>query len=362
MADRRNLSSRDSLAPLNGLRGLAVLYVVVSHLGLDGLHLFPLPHDSIGKVGVWIFFTLSAFLLTTHLVVDIEGSASKASAVLQYSVGRLFRIFPLYVLTLFLYGVLGEFSFSTVFGHFFLVEGREHFWAIPVEFQYYAVMPMLALLSVKRSRWPLFTVLTALITHAVLAGAADPEAVFSNTLSIGPKMLPFLLGSLLALYPVDAPLKSALPSRRSTDLVSLVCLATLLLSTWLYRSLRTDDLAVEWAIVVSSSIAASVVGLVWSSLYPASLAARCLSFGPLAFLGQVSFGIYLLHLLVINLVKHFCLSAYLAAWSALGLSVLVAAITYRLIEVPGIRLGNRIRQGLAVHAGKVTSHLLPDRP
>lgn len=233
MADRRDLSSRDSIAPLEGLRGLAVLYVVVSHLGLSGLHLFPLPHDSIGKVGVWIFFTLSAFLLTTHLVVDIESSESKAAAVLQYLTRRLFRIFPLYGLTLLLYGVLGDFSFSTLIGHIFLVEGREHFWAIPIEFQYYAVMPMLALLSVKRSRWPMVTVFTALIACGVLAGAVDPETVFSNSLSIGPKLLPFLLGSLLALYLVGTPLKSARLSRRSTDLVSLVCLATLFLSTWL---------------------------------------------------------------------------------------------------------------------------------
>lgn len=111
--------------------------------------------------------------------------------------------------------------------------------------------------------------------------------------------------------------------------------------------------------MISFSIAVSVVGLVWLSLYPASLAAACLSFKPLAFLGQASFGIYLLHLLVINLVKHVCASPYLAAWSALGLSILVGAMTYRLIEVPGIKLGNRIGRGLAAHAERVTSQPLP---
>lgn len=354
-------ASGKSIAPLSGLRGLAVLYVLMSHLGLSGLYLLPLPHDSIGKVGVWIFFTLSAFLLTSHLVVDIESSESRGLALLQYWVRRVFRIFPLYGLTLFLYWVSGEYSMETVVGHLLLIDGREHFWAIPVEFQYYLIIPILALLAVSCSPSVLITILLALTAHAVLSGVADPEMVFASSLGIGPKLLPFLLGSILALSVSTFPPKSTRSGAQGPDLISIACFLTLLLSTCLYRGLRAGDLAVGWSILVSLSIGGSVVGMVWSSLHPARLAARCLGTRPLVFLGEISFSLYLLHWPIIKLVKNLVLAPpCLAAWLSLVFSVGVAAFSYRLIEVPGIRWGTCICRHLAARTARGPSRLVSD--
>jgi hypothetical protein len=84
-------TNKKFFAPLHGLRGIACLYVAVAHLGQYGLFLLPLPHDGIGKVGVWIFFSLSSFLLTTHLCRDLETTSSKVFSLLQYAVHRIFR-------------------------------------------------------------------------------------------------------------------------------------------------------------------------------------------------------------------------------------------------------------------------------
>jgi hypothetical protein len=54
---------------LDGLRGIAVLFVVLSHLSNAGFNLTPvLNFAGSGKYGVFLFFVLSAFLLTFPLI------------------------------------------------------------------------------------------------------------------------------------------------------------------------------------------------------------------------------------------------------------------------------------------------------
>ena len=110
-------------APLNGLRGIAVLYVVISHLGNGGLFLLPIPHDAIGKVGVWIFFALSAFLLTTHLCRDLDATSSRVSSLLQYIVHRVFRIYPLYIFVLIGHMIIGDISKVDLLKRLLLIQG-----------------------------------------------------------------------------------------------------------------------------------------------------------------------------------------------------------------------------------------------
>ena len=54
-----------TIKSLDGLRGFAVLLVLLSHMSLVGINLVPgLDFAGIGKAGVYLFFVLSAFLLT----------------------------------------------------------------------------------------------------------------------------------------------------------------------------------------------------------------------------------------------------------------------------------------------------------
>lgn len=62
---RAQESAPERSAALDGLRGLAALMVVASHGSAGGQHLLPgLSLEGIGKHGVFLFFVLSAFLLT----------------------------------------------------------------------------------------------------------------------------------------------------------------------------------------------------------------------------------------------------------------------------------------------------------
>lgn len=96
-------SSPHSLPAADGIRGLACLLVLLVHSAtLCWPEMFPLLRGG-GKYGVWLFFVLSAFLLTLHLQRRGFGLTSLA----DYALARSLRIVPLFVLACLLYAWAG---------------------------------------------------------------------------------------------------------------------------------------------------------------------------------------------------------------------------------------------------------------
>ncbi|MBK8300789.1 MAG: acyltransferase [Chitinophagaceae bacterium] len=151
---------------LNGLRAIAAIAVVISHITL-GLEEFDLdPHIfgtfpdgqpmglSLAGYGVTIFFVLSGFLITYLLQVEKE---SQAINIKKFYFRRILRIWPLYYLYFFLsvsvaiiYG-LGISKTSVVLYTFYaanipFILGTalpflSHYWSLGVEEQFYLFWP-----------------------------------------------------------------------------------------------------------------------------------------------------------------------------------------------------------------------------
>lgn len=84
---------------LDGLRGLAVLIVIGSHLSNAGW--LPFPNLSgIGKSGVYLFFVLSAYLLTRAILGRSARELASARYWANYALRRILRIWPLYLVIL----------------------------------------------------------------------------------------------------------------------------------------------------------------------------------------------------------------------------------------------------------------------
>ena len=345
---------REFFAPLHGLRGVAVLYVVVSHLGNASLFLLPISHDAVGKVGVWIFFVLSAFLLTTHLLSEFEATSSKAFSLLTYIIHRIFRIYPLYILVLIGHMILGDISAMEFLKHLLLIQGMGELWAIPVEFQYYFIIPIIAIVSLYLPYKHINLILMVAMMITLFYGIMFPVSVFSNELNSIPKLTPFLLGSMLALliYGKVSP-KRKVNRRGFALLIGLACLTVLLVTTILYRCLSKDCLSNSFAPWLSIAISISVMGLIYSVLRPNAIG-TLLEVVPLVFLGEISFSVYLLRMFVIRFVaqKNYGLPAVAEAWLTLGLCVLCASVSYWAIERPGIRAGKFLSR-------KITNNWIP---
>ncbi|WP_062067487.1 acyltransferase family protein [Cellvibrio sp. OA-2007] len=183
MLQGRELSdSRFQIDALDGLRGLAVLMVFVSHASKNNMDLLPgFDFSGIGKGGVYLFFLLSSFLLTLPFL-EKGKSAFAIRPMVNYGVRRFFRIYPLFVFYLLscvlgtwlvayfdIYTPLGGIPFalnwSDFFAHLLLQKGYSVTWSIPVEFRYYFVLPLVAALYVFIARARLWL---ALIISAVL--------------------------------------------------------------------------------------------------------------------------------------------------------------------------------------------------
>ncbi len=338
-----SLTHKEFSAPLHGLRGIAVLYVVVSHLGYAGLFLLPIAHYGIGKIGVWIFFSLSAFLLTTHLYRNLHYTPSKISAILEYSIHRVFRIYPLYVLVLFTHAILGEITNVEFFKHLLLIQGKGELWAIPVEFQYYLIIPVIVISAFYIPKKNVSLFLVATIFAPLYYGIMHPESVFSNELIIFSKLTPFILGSALALLLYKNMSPSMNDTLSANFLIPIVCLVGLIAVTVIYRSVDIGTLPNSYAPWLSIAIGGMVVAFINLALQPNNIA-KFLRARPLVFFGEISFSIYLLHIFVIRFVTTYFsgLPDIIKAWLSLGLCILLSFVSYRVIESPGIRVGKII--------------------
>ncbi len=169
--------TRNHYVQLDGLRGFAILMVMVYHfcLTLPGFQTprvgFPLQLGQAGWMGVDLFFVLSGFLITNIL---IETRATQ-NYFRNFIARRTLRIWPLYYLNLivffvvlplvlhplpdalrsmhdkqawfWLYGANWLFAREAGFGH----TSGGYFWSLAVEEQFYILWPLVVYLLSNRS-------------------------------------------------------------------------------------------------------------------------------------------------------------------------------------------------------------------
>ena len=171
------------IRPLDGLRGLAVLAVVLYHAtllapgtGATGRTL--LAAARLGWAGVDLFFVLSGFLIT-RLLVESRGADNYFRV---FYARRLLRIFPLYYVSLLVLVLLFRVPGGESLWYWLYASNVKatlsgwpsaplsHFWSLAVEEQYYLVWPLAVSLLSRRALVSLCAGLVVLVP-AARAGA-----------------------------------------------------------------------------------------------------------------------------------------------------------------------------------------------
>lgn len=167
---------------LDGLRAIAILFVMVFHLGV-----FPL-----GWVGVPLFFVLSGYLITTILVAD--RSKSLRDFLARFYWRRTVRIFPLYYLyvliiavaaILFGYSLNGYGWFLAYLGNYQIALSQDvpagglvaHLWSLAVEEQFYLIWPFVVFFSRRVWPWALAAIVAAPLFREVVLQSAGNAAL-----------------------------------------------------------------------------------------------------------------------------------------------------------------------------------------
>lgn len=331
-----------SFSPLpaaDGIRGLACLIVLIVHsIGFHWPRMSPMLFGG-GKYGVWLFFVLSAFLLTFRL----QQRGFTAVSLLDYALGRILRILPLFALACLLYYWAGMGIQDTDQLHAALTfeQGFIHLWTIPVEFKFYLLLPPLAWagLCLKR-RLGNAAILLAGIALLVLQQSVWPYWQTPENSADTRWYLPsFLFGILAALL---LPYLRSLPRIRLATPFALFTLLILLLALpgsrlWLFNTPLSDDLLDKHL----------YLGLMWACftgllLEGHGLAGRLLCSRPLAFLGIVSYSTYLFHwLILMTLAGHW--PGHMATFLiGIFLSIVAGAAGHYLAERPLENLRKRL--------------------
>jgi peptidoglycan/LPS O-acetylase OafA/YrhL len=303
---------------LDALRAFAVLAVLASH------YCYTMPFwSAAGAFGVRLFFVLSGFLITGILLrsrAAIEtGHSDVAFAMRQFYVRRFLRIFPLFYATLLIAWALGVPAVRADLGwHLaylsnvrFAITNEwpaplSHFWSLAVEEQFYLVWPAFVLLSPRRLLRPALLALIAVgpLWRGLGAAAGLREMVVWN--------LPFTaldslgIGSLLALATTGTPIGAAAPGRKPAwALYGAAGAAVLLLVAWFIPSPVLGP--VRWLFGHGgflTAISLVFAGLVLQSArgWPGPVG-RALAWGPLTYLGRISYGVYVVHLFTPGLVR-----------------------------------------------------------
>jgi peptidoglycan/LPS O-acetylase OafA/YrhL len=337
---------------LDGIRGLAVLAVLLYHL--RPYYWF------LGWAGVDLFFVLSGYLITSIIIRNSESSRFFAS----FYARRTLRIWPIYYLVLLAIVVtnrfvpqpdegLGEalpyFLTYTQYIPYYWSDSSPtirlyvHTWSLAIEEQYYLLWP---LLTFRASRRRIAWTAAAFVGVAVAGRAAGFQPMLLLTRCDG-----LALGSLLATLP-DARQASLRGLRlRRVGFVAVGLLATAYLVGGALHFGRGDFLGDEgqrWravTLLVLNLAFASCVGLVATDAGRAWLAP--LRLRALTYLGSISYGVYLYHWVVYRVVGEFAAEngfdqyPYTLFAVKLGVSIGLAALSWHFIERPILGLKDR---------------------
>lgn len=339
---------KEHFKALDGLRGLAVLLVVLSHASLHNVYLLPgLDFSGMGKPGVFLFFVLSAYLLDRQIIVGFANGKANAKFWANYFLRRFMRIFPLYLITLLVFyacfrvGVKSSWikDVPTIWRHLTLQQGEGIFWSIAVEFKYYFISPLIMAFCNYVLKWDLKKVTAFLLVLIGISIYLQYKNRYDEITLI--RYLPiFLVGTILSIYEVVLEKKRDLKLFKSKGLEFagiLSCLLIIISIPSVYGSLF---LHAGEKYPLSDSIFYLPYAIVWSVVLMAvkygdlNVLRKFFQITFMRFLGVVSFSMYLFHVLILNFteLKKWHIPNLVQFYVFLLASCIVSFLSYVIIE------------------------------
>ncbi|HLX22130.1 MAG TPA: acyltransferase [Usitatibacter sp.] len=390
-ADESVRSEVGRIAPVEGLRGIAVLWVIVFHcsvlrpndpwvLAIKASPLEPLVRN--GYLGVDLFFLISGFLLAMPWFVHSDAGRDSPSMKSFYA-RRFWRIAPAYYVQLaflflvaipalrgydywrhdkwvFLYNFFAHVTFlhntTPLSSGSMAVNGA--LWTLSVEAQFYVLLPLVIPLFVRRP-WFAFAV-SIVAAQLWRIGARDglvplvqAELAFGSIWSWPEGVVRYLMAHQLPSYFGHFGAGILLgrmwlwwrDSLRGAWWIDAVLAAAFVL---LYYALAVDGEMLgdmSWSIHLVSLAAL----MFWAVMRPGKLAMNLLGRGPLASAGRISYSAYLYHLPLLLIANEYLADA--PAWAVIPVYLVatfaVSWLSWKYVEQPFLRRYVREREPTA---------------
>jgi len=303
------------LIGLDGIRGLAALYVVVNHVFLRAFPGYPADHAPFwaagfiyGRFAVVVFIVLSGF----SLALSPARHGWRLDAISGFAQRRMRRILPPYWAALaFSLAVAwlivpqpghGVPDVTSVFANGLLVQNvvlahspNAAFWSMAVEAQLYIAFPLLLLLV---RRWGGGAMVAAVVLIVAAVGIVGPHVAHLDTFVV---QSPPDLAALFAVGVLSAGIVGASAARRSWPWprLALAAVIPVLVVIWWQGSVWTLDHLYWVDLSLGPAIACLLAALATGR--PARLL-RVLDTRPVRSLGSFSYSLYLTHAPIVAIV------------------------------------------------------------
>ena len=341
------------------LRGAAALIVMLAHYQYIGfLPALPAFKYS-GQCGLMVFFFLSSFLLCHSLASDPNWAARPHLSVLTYSINRIFRIFPLLCVVIGLTYWNGSSFFlpSTTCWEALrlsltLGQAPGVLWTIPVELTFYLYLPIVLALALPATRAHLggaalglaylaWCVAIALARHEGAPATAWMTLGFHHYANsfVGGVLLYALIANGRVRFPPSAAWVAAIAPLAFVLAMPFCRFAFLRRDPWM-AELAAPGAWQSYYDAIFPFAPLIVGGIVYGLLHPSeSLLSRVMRVGLLRKTGELSFGVYLVHVPMIVLFGSRYGFGPLQFLAAIAATFAAAAGLSALIEKPAIAFG-----------------------
>jgi peptidoglycan/LPS O-acetylase OafA/YrhL len=320
---------------LDVLRSLAVFFVVLSHVLIDNslMHIGAYHTQTLGTLGVLIFFVHTCLVLMRSLERQ-DGAGMQRSLALPFLTSRFFRIFPLSVFVVLVLAAIGgpdphqHLTPLMFISNIFLVQNLTGsasitpvLWSLPFEVQMYLFLPALYRWSRSSARHAWRWVLVLWCAFILLVWVFWRFGVNFDLIKFFPCFLPGVLAYCLR----------TMRSRWSAGILFSYVGANAILYPLLV-GLGASATVLSWGICLGLGVLIPVCGDV-KSMWLRTVA---------SVVARYSYGIYLIHLSVLDVVFHRLRGVPSAlAWLLfIGGVAALSYATYHMIEKPGIGLGH----------------------
>jgi len=298
--------------------------------------------------GVSLFFVLSGFLITSLLVR--EATTGRVRLAYFYA-RRALRLLPALAVCVAAVSVWCRYDRSVsapsisalylsniLMGSGHLLGVFSHTWSLSMEEQFYLAWPVVLVVALRRSRRcaTATAVVGAVLSVAiaVVLVATDRQGVHWERVRFSPDTRAYglFIGCALALTVSRISYRSA----RALAVPAVVACAV--------ASTRTGESAAQylvWRPLVTIAAAVIIVAL----LDDTTLISRVVAARPLAYVGKISYALYLWHFPVLAIVAAHLprVSMGIRAVVAIGLSAVFSVLSYHALELPFLRLRARFR-------------------
>jgi peptidoglycan/LPS O-acetylase OafA/YrhL len=332
MENAQMIANVKRIPSLDGLRAISITLVVLSHL-VRWKHISLQIAGGYGELGVHVFFVLSGFLITSILLREYERSSTIDLG--EFYVRRAFRIFPAAFLFIAVVVVIywHQMRWYHIVAAVFYVANMDmarpwvfgHLWSLSIEEQFYLLWPLTLKKWQRHKTTILLCVFLAAPVFRAVLYAFKVRGGLSGSLPASADQL--AIGCLLAIFAPRIP--------RIAGFLALAMVLAAIAIPWFPANSPWRSLLMLF--VLRPILDVSIAGVI---LHVIQVPYRALNWPPIAWLGRISYSLYLWQqLFCSNPALHL---GYLLLVPALG----CACLSYYLVEQPMLALREKRRTRL----------------